>query len=133
MSDYTQGLRDLADWLDAHLDWSAPEPVRVTFYQVGDGTETPELVRGVVREMAEGGTVDKQPGSSTFTFVRHFGPVSLCYVVLRSTVCVARVVGTRRVEATFTPAHDEEIVEWDCAPILVGEEANHAFRLCATT
>lgn len=39
------------------------------------------------------------------------------YSADRETVCTKKVVGTKHVEAQVIPAHDEEIIEWDCEPI----------------
>ena len=38
----------------------------------------------------------------------------------RSLLCTRRVVGTRTIPEKVIPAHTEEIVEWDCEPILAG-------------
>lgn len=43
--------------------------------------------------------------------------VTISYNVKREAVCKKKVTGTRHVEEHVTPAHDEEIVEWECEPV----------------
>jgi hypothetical protein len=68
-----------------------------------------------------------------FELKRNFGPHSITVYTRRANVCTKRVVGTKRVEKTTYTAEDqlirdnmntvtvfvdEEIVEWECDPLL---------------
>ena len=52
------------------------------------------------------------------TISRDFGGVRLEAFLLRAEVCERVVTGTREVPAQVTPAHTEEVVEWQCSPLL---------------
>jgi hypothetical protein len=118
----SERIRALADWLEEHPDAQAPYNFAkgATFYI---------------------GVFDKEAlahiGSFKKTWLRDslhaavaVGEFTLVYFIDRKAVCTARVVGKRQVpEMTIegTPtrvisAHEEDVIEWDCAPLLEGEE-----------
>ena len=123
-SEYADGLRHLADWLEAHPEVDAPES-EISCYGMNDREEAAAV-------LAACGTCEKKYTDGLFSILKKFGPVTLRYVFHRNAVCVKRVVGTKVVPASVVPAreeqvipeHEEEIVEWDCAePLLKAREA----------
>jgi len=104
-----QGFRDLISWYEAHPDVPLPE-LTITNYATSDCEATARAL----------GTFEKSYADDLFTLKKMFGPIEAKFYFMRDQVCVRRVVGTRKVEArTITyPAREEEIVEWDCQPIL---------------
>lgn len=76
--------------------------------------------------------VARTVGKATKTFDKSFAnlnvkitdDVTVQFYTYRTEVCERRVVGTREVEAQYAPAYVEEIVEWDCHPILAEKEGN---------
>ena len=111
MSEFTQGLRELADFLDTHPELSKPNHVAVDMF-VHDGPETPRKVALSLKPCL------KIHLGNFFILRRSFGPLNLDYVWNRRNVCTARVVGTERVPERITAAYDREIIEWDCPQIL---------------
>lgn len=106
------GLRALADWLDEHpkVELFESEP-----YFALSAVDSKENAVRIARAL---GQCTKDIGPSTLTLTRSFEGVRVGLVFWRSTVCERRVVGTREVPERVTPAHVEEIVEWDCHSIL---------------
>ena len=67
---------------------------------------------------------EKEYTEDYFSLIRSFGPHTLSYFTSRSAVCTAKVVGKKMVEARPSsyfpevPAHEEDIIEWECSPLL---------------
>jgi hypothetical protein len=101
---YTQGLRDLADFLDTHPD--VPEP-KYTVFNVF------VYDKAALATAARAARWEKVYNGEWFSLRQTFGEdVSLDINVQRSLVCTRIVTGTRVV-----PAKAEEIVEeveWVC-------------------
>jgi|SRR6187399_2339080 len=104
-----QGFRDAIAWYEAHPDVPLPE-LTITNYGTSDCEATARAL----------GTFEKIHLDDLFTLKKMFGPVAARFHFMRGEVCVRRVVGTRSVPASTIeiPAREEEIVEWDCQPIL---------------
>ena len=107
-ADLIHGLRDLADWLEAHPE--APEVYQANV-QFLHGAGAQELARLMA-------PCEKDWSESLLTLRRSFGPVHLVSHHWRTEVCTRRIVGTTWVEEKIIPAHRQEVVEWDCHPIL---------------
>ncbi len=113
------GLRDLADWIEAHPELTLPQVDVKAFPQ--DEAEPPH-----VWTKALGGKVEKDYSNvvSLFYLRKPFGPVPFSVVYNRSTVCKRVVKGTETVEVPAVEAQparveEREIVEWVCdEPIL---------------
>jgi len=108
-----QGFHDLFHWYALHPEIPLPELI-VSNYAVDD----PKLIAKALR------TFDKIFNDDLVTVRKRFGPVRADFVFMRDQACIRRVVGVKHVEAKteYTPAHDEEIVEWDCVSILEPKE-----------
>lgn len=114
---YCNGLEDLARFMREHPECVPGElvgGVSVTLYAY-DSEELAHLVR-----VAGGGA--KFNNSYYVGVVRDFGPHQLRVLAPHDTVCTKRVVGTRtvtkRVASFVTKEVEEEVVEWDCPPML---------------
>ena len=123
-------LREAADLLESHPD--LPQPY-VTSSSAGtahmawylavhgyDLAEQKQLAARIIR--AIGGAWAKNPGED-FNFTATRGLVGLTVQVKREAVCRRKVVGTETVTIPAKPAEPErtveqDIVEWDCEPIL---------------
>ena len=115
--EYVAGLRALADWIEANPE----QPLSETILSVWCQRDTKEAAAAVMRAF---GSCEKEYGDSCFYLKKAFGPITLRFVFLRAAVCTRRVVGTKHVPAQFYPEREEEIVKWDCHPILASEETS---------
>jgi hypothetical protein len=121
-----QGLRDLADFYE-----TVPEDVPLPFaFQ----SELLVFLHDNAKEhLRHIGSFEKRFEDLTsfgFIAVKKVGIFDLHFYAKRSDVCVRNVVGTRTIPAEtipatreqFIPEHEEEIVEWDCEPVLTRGE-----------
>ena len=105
--EYAHKLVKLAAFLEKNADF--PQPGKITQYM------TEEEFTTFIRDI---GPFKKE---YTDAFV-HINPIGLenvfSILIDRQTVCTRKVVGTKEVPERVIPAHVEEIVEWDCKPML---------------
>lgn len=123
---YTDGLRGLADWLDANpqiaLPWSGNE---YNPFQVGVWVSKEELA-AIIKALP--GKVEKDYSADNVVRVNaKFGDLHVSAYAGRSEVCERVVTGTETVTVPAVEARPErteerEVVEWRCHPIL-GDEA----------
>ena len=127
-SSYTAGLRELADWLDAHPEWTPLSGEYLYSWQHNADLST---MARAVRDM---GTAEKEVNESTGTFklVKRFGPHAFTIFADRAAVCERVVKGHRVVkrvekvpvgEVVYTEHEVEEVieeVEWVCPPSILG-------------
>lgn len=134
-SEYTAGLRALADLLDNNPDLklpygagTGPEPTgRITFYFLGTEDAKADLAR-MARLIP--GTVTKEARDNVLSVVGSLHGLHVEAVAYRDAVCERVVKATREVTRQV-PAVDAipartvtetvEDVEWVCAPILRDE------------
>ena len=112
MSTFTDGLRAVADWYDAHPDISLPEGcLRGWLSTLEEAAETARAL----------GRCRKEFIGDVFALERDFGGgVALRFLASRGTVCTRRVTGTRMIPAQpAQPERPVDIVEWDCHSVLV--------------
>jgi len=114
--EYARGLRQLADWIEAHPEIDVP----TTSIDVYGAADTKESAAHIMRAL---GRCDKEFQDTLFNLRRSFGPVVYRFVFTREAVCEKKVVGYRDVPEKYTSAHTEEIVEWQCVPVLADREA----------
>jgi len=113
--EYAEGLRNLAGWIEAHPSIPLPEPM-LSVWSANTKDDAVACLRAL-------GNAKKQYEEQLFYISGEFGPLTLRFVFERNAVCTRKVVGTKRVEAVFHPAHEEEIVEWDCEESLLRPES----------
>ena len=112
MSKYTDGLRELADFLDEHdvpeLSW---QNVRFDIF-ADDAAGLMERARNL------GGAWDKEEKGDWFVLRRYFGPHCIDINAPRSNVCERVQVGTKTVEKPDPSAPlvtvEEPVYEWQC-------------------
>ena len=103
--EYADGLRQIADWYEAHPEAPLPRTNVVGVYTV----DTRDELAAVARML---GSCEKRFTDNLFHLSRDFGALTLDFVSSRRAVCTRRVVGTRTVPAR--PEHEVEEIEWDC-------------------
>lgn len=122
--DFVRDLRALADFYEQNL--LVPVPTNEAQFNAWlHGDDAAEKLAEIARTI---GPVEKHYFGQYFTLRKCFGAVQLDFNTLREQVCQRKVVGTKHVEEEVIPAHEEEIVEWDCSePILAkGKEESVA-------
>ena len=108
-----KGLRELADWLEDNPSVVIDEYDTIGVQRFGESKDEAVTVAHCAPKM------DKRFCDSLFEATVMFsGGVRYELNVNRALVCERRVVGTKHVEEHVIKAHDEDIVEWDCNPIL---------------
>jgi hypothetical protein len=119
--EYADGLRELADWIEANPDIEVPDKV-FQVYSMNTKEEASKCLSALK-------PCRKEYRNDMFHLVRDFGPLTLDFVFYRNAVCTRRVVGTkeigtelipaRLIPEQIIPAHVEEIVEWECGEPLL--------------
>jgi hypothetical protein len=104
---FVRGLRELADWYEAHPATPAPYRSDVTIYGA-----TREQIAQAARDL---GKCEKEYDDDSFVLSRQFGQLRLRFYTSRENVC-ERVVRTEVI-----PESVKEIVEWRCEPILAAD------------
>lgn len=125
--DLVQGLRDLADFLERPESIALPmdrySPFRLREFLWNDNSK--EEMKGIVKIL---GSCKKNYSSSTLSVTKSFGKtVELEYETTRENVCTRRVVETKQVPKKRyveipNEFDTEEVVEWDCDPLLAPTE-----------
>jgi hypothetical protein len=108
------GLRALADWLEAHPEYATEiMPGRFDlFFKTKDELLAFKDASGATR-------LDKGAIGSHFWLTRSFGGgITLDGNVPREEACRRVVTGIREIPAQVIPASTEEDVEWICEPLL---------------
>ena len=128
-SPYTDGLRELADWLDAHPEWTPYLPEHFYSWIPSDDNARAAMARAL-RDM---GTAAKEISEDTSNVkcVKRFGPHTFTIFSDRAAICERVVVGTHvetkleRVpvgEVVYEEREVEHLVEdvrWICPPSLL--------------
>lgn len=110
---FIDGLRNLADWFEAHPTVQLPIPSKLTISPPDEGKAAVAVMARLLSPCA------KEMDNNLLTLVKSFpGNIQLRVLYWRDKVCKRRVTGTQEVPAQLIPAHTEEIVEWDCTPLL---------------
>ena len=109
--EFADGLRAMADWYEAHPE--VPPPLYPEFLHAS--VETKEEAVTIAEALKP---CAKQYNGGLFELHRLFGPIRLKFLFWREVVCERHVVGVKDVPEATVPAHAEEIVEWDCHPLL---------------
>lgn len=136
---YIAGLRRIADALEADPDVAMPfsgNAGGTPFYVfIHEGSGSREQVAAWARLLDSGARKVYDDESNAFGFELHgqVAGVQVKVCAARDLVCTRRVVGTREVveqvadpEAlaavpTVTVTRTEDVVEWDCSPLLAPE------------
>lgn len=116
---YCSGLRQIADWFEAHPDIPPPSDP-IACYTLDTKEEAARCIRAL-------GSCAKTYNDWSFTLSKNFEGVNLRFIFTRAKVCERRIVGVETVPAEYVPAHTRpattrEIVEWDCGPVLGADD-----------
>ena len=121
---YAAGLRELADWIEAHPTITLPSSI-ISCYTVNEREEASEILAALK-------PCKKYYNNEFFNINRDFGPITLNFIFYRNRVCVAKVVGKKivpevrepakviEIPERITPEHEVDIIEWDCSEPLLG-------------
>lgn len=119
--EYAASLREIADFIDAHdeLEFDAPNYLRLGWCY-GSDNEAQQQIAAFARAF---GSCEKEYGDAFFKVSRKIGEIKVYAATSREKVCRKVVKGTRVVprqviEAKIIEEHEEEIVEWECEPLL---------------
>jgi hypothetical protein len=115
---YIAGLRQIADFYDAHPEVPTPSDNHTNY-----AVNTDEDARNLAKAL---GTFKKEYSEDMFTMSKTFGSVQARFVFYRKAICKAKVVGVKTIEAEFVPAVEAytrpartvDIIEWDCGSLL---------------
>ena len=111
---WLDGLRAMADWFEQHPEWiDESYPAWVNIY--------PSSKANLARLTKDLGRVEKIHDENLFYVRRRFGPHQIDGNVMRQEVCRRVVTGTKQIPERVVPAHEEEVVEWECSPSLLGD------------
>jgi hypothetical protein len=135
--EYARGWAKLAQFLADNPDIAkganAYSDKALVYLAPGDDTVS-RLADYTRRGLAAGARVEKSYGDDYGKVLLHFGPIYLQVYSLRDEVCERVVLGTREVVEevqdpvalaavpTITQTRTEDIVEWQCRPLLAGEQ-----------
>ena len=116
---YANGLRLLADWVEAHPGIDLPSN-EWSVYSLNSKEEAAKCLLALK-------PCNKEYREDMFYISRFFGPIKLRYVFSRNSVCTRKVVGTKVVPERIEPAKEEEIIpehevevyEWECNESLI--------------
>ena len=108
---YIKGLRQLADFYEQHPTLRFPSSDSVTVY----GYVTKEDAITVASVL---GHCEKVFDKDAFYLIKDLGELKLRFYFNREEVCERKVIGTKLVPEYIYPAHIEDIVEWECHPLL---------------
>jgi hypothetical protein len=122
---FVKGLREMADFYEKYQ--GTPLPPTFLRYLGIYGSASPAQLVQIAK--AQGAVkTEKEYSGDLFTLRKLFsGGLGLTFTLGREQVCTKRVTGTREVPETIVPAqvvaaHTEEVVEWDCHPLLAPPE-----------
>lgn len=123
---FIQALRDVADWFEATPCAPVPDGLDIAVYDT-DVVALADIAR-------TDGVFDKRYFGSLFELSRTFADesyerVKVAFNSSRDKVCTKRVVGTKMVtvpavEAAPEREVEQEIVEWDCIPLLAASKVS---------
>lgn len=107
---YAESLRMIADWFEAHPE--VPLPYRAHDFGYQHLSTTQESMARIARAM--GACKKEYTDSGLFHLKRDFGAVTVDAFCSRTEVCKRKVVGSKHMPEQVIPAHDQDIVEWEC-------------------
>ena len=129
VAEIAEGLRALADFLEAHPDLPYPTYLRTPHVWCPRSEEIPALIRAA---LADGVEVVKQHSEVQRNVELHFGALKAEALISKSEVCERVVVGTEVVQVPDpayippeTPLIEKTVekTEWRCRPLLAPAES----------
>ena len=117
-SQYASSLRMIADWFEAHPEVPLPhDAAEFGLFTVHD-REGMEKVARIF------GSCEKEYTEGFFKLKKKFGEIEMRVIASRDQVCKRKVVGVKLVPEVTIPAHNKDIVEWECfeTPLLAPKD-----------
>lgn len=125
--EYAKSLRLIAEWYENQPE-ETPVPTTEIYATTWWEDDKVQLLKALAVSK-QLGDCKKRYTASSFYVERKFGAITLSFGFERNAVCTRRVVGTKEIPEHVIPARTEEIVEWDCHPLLARkEELNESNR-----
>lgn len=124
---WPDSLRRFADFLDEHPELTSDEGIgdylniAVSMWPAASSFSPERAARLLM-------PCNKTYSDSYLELSRYFGRLRFEFDYPRSSVCTRRVVNTVHHPATIREAWIEEIVEWDCRPLLTEGENDESQR-----
>lgn len=121
--EYVQGLRDMADFVERTPDFPLDCTANFNIFP-GWGHDDSEIKSEMARYARMLAPVEKDTLlGEWFILRRKFGPVTIEVNAKRDKVCTPKVVRVEHVPEQVIPervipAHDTEVIECDCEPLL---------------
>jgi hypothetical protein len=121
---WIQGLRDIADLFESKTEIPLPYNQWYNVW-ISSNDDTKEKMATIAKALAP---CKKEYEGTDFSISRQFGPHHLSFNTSRDNVCERVVTGKQMVEARPSvyypevPAHEEDVVEWVCSPLLAASE-----------
>lgn len=116
---YAKSLRLVADFYESvPEDFPVPNG-HLTKSLCFSSQDTKDTVRKIATVL---GNCNKEYHNTVFELSKDFSGLCLQFYFGRESVCEKKVVGTREVPASYSPARQEEIVEWECSSVLEEKE-----------
>lgn len=117
-AEFANGLREMADWLEAHPQVPVPYTVNANYhiYNWNENGQDYEKDLDIRRKATHlSGNWNTELIGDMAYYTREFsGNVDFCVMTSRATVCKRVKVGTREVPAR--EARTEDVYEWECGP-----------------
>lgn len=118
-AEWLNGVRSLADFIEANPDFGVPYGGFTQYLYAGDSDETKSALAAMARML---GTAAKETSDFYFQLTRMFGPIPFTVAVDREMVCRKVVTGVETVEVQVPPegvemvtvTEQRETFEWIC-------------------
>lgn len=108
-AEYADSLRKIAAWFEAHPEVKLPHDAHeVNLFNIHTREEMEKTARIF-------GSCEKEyTDTGLFMLKKKFGQITLRAVAHRDQVCKRKVVGAKLVPEQVIPAHNVDVVEWEC-------------------
>jgi len=119
--EFAESLRELADFYDTNEELTQ---VGLHYVWASDKEDLAKWARAF-------GSCEKEISVDYYSLKKKFGNLELHIITPKKGVCRSKVVGKKWVEETVvegipsrvTPAHEEDVVEWECdEPLLAPKD-----------
>lgn len=109
-----KGLRAIADFYE-HVPENFPMPFWDGINTFPNKQDAPIIIKVLGRS-------DKKYFGDFVVLTKSLGSMSLNFLFDKREVCERIVIGIKDIPEKIIPAHEEDVVEWKCGPLLDGEQ-----------
>ena len=115
--EYAKSLRLIAEWYEHQTD-GVPVPETDLIACIYGQDHKAQAAQALELSKALG-DCEKEYASGGYFFLRRmFGSIRFSFLFNREAICTRRVVAKKETPGYWVLPHIEEVVEWDCHPIL---------------